>query len=381
MRLLDRVFLRKNRRVAVDFDRAFSLFNEARTPLRVLLRVSFALICAAISLLLVKMLEPLLGRAYYFPALASILVVAAVAGTRYAVLATAILPAGYAFLFQAGGARTLADVVAYSLAGVVVALVGGSLRAAHTRLDAQNQQLHMLYEQREDFIRTMTHDLRSALSVILAHSGMLSRHEQGPEVLRRARVISRSAKHAADMLRDLVDTVQAESGHLPLQPKPVDLAALTTDLQERFAETAGTERIQVTVPDGLPPVQVDPPLFERVIENLLTNALKYAPASTPVVLGAAPDDGHVIVSVSDQGPGIAESDLPHIFEKYYRASDARAQQGLGLGLYITRLLVEAHGGRIWVKTALGEGTTFYVEVPAAEGRAEGQDLGLSSQLH
>ena len=94
-------------------------------------------------------------------------------------------------------------------------------------------------------------------------------------------------------------------------------------------------------------------------------SLKYAPAPTPIVVGAAADDGQVVLSIADRGPGISAGDLPHVFEKYYRASAARAQEGFGLGLYITRLLVEAHGGRIWVKTAAGEGTTFYVAIPAA----------------
>lgn len=117
----------------------------------------------------------------------------------------------------------------------------------------------------------------------------------------------------------------------------------------------------------LPPVLADPDRLERILGNLVTNALKYAPEGTPVCVTLDRGDGVVIVSVADQGPGIEPDEVPHIFERYYRTQATRtSHEGLGLGLYITRGLVEAHGGRIWVESRLGVGSTFSFTLPLAD---------------
>jgi signal transduction histidine kinase len=112
-------------------------------------------------------------------------------------------------------------------------------------------------------------------------------------------------------------------------------------------------------------VKADPGRLERVIVNLVSNALKYSPAESRVRLDAEARDGWVIISVADRGLGIAPEDMAHLFERYYRGRAAREQAGLGLGLHSTRLLVEAHGGRIHVENLPGGGATFRVELPAA----------------
>ena len=99
--------------------------------------------------------------------------------------------------------------------------------------------------------------------------------------------------------------------------------------------------------------------------NLLTNALKYSSEETPVVVRARLKDGTVLVSVQDFGVGISPQDLPHLFQRYYRAKTDRKAEGIGLGLYITKQLVEAHGGRIWVESTVGEGSTFFFTLPAS----------------
>jgi signal transduction histidine kinase len=123
--------------------------------------------------------------------------------------------------------------------------------------------------------------------------------------------------------------------------------------------------VTLSIPEGVPAVQADPQSLERIVVNLLSNALKYAPPPAPVVVSAVAQDRDVVLSVADGGPGISPEDLPHLFEKYFRASGTREKEGLGLGLYSTRLLVEAHGGRIWVDSAVGRGTTFHVALSAA----------------
>jgi signal transduction histidine kinase len=353
--------------------RTFPLFDDARAIVRVPVRAVIATAIATAALLLVGLLEPLIGRPYYFPAFAAIVLASVLAGAKYGVLATVTFGVGYALVYLAPRGSVavknryeFAALVGYSVTGAFVAVVGGALRSAYARLRAQNRALHAIQEQREDLLRTLTHDIRSPLGVITLSAGALSRGRQDPDdVLRRAQAIERSVTRVAAMLRDLVDTAHLESGHLPLERRSVDLATYATELTQRLSGTVGLERIQLAVPPGLPAVHVDPGRFERVLVNLLTNALKYAPAPTPVVLAAAARGPEVLLEVRDRGPGIPPQDLPHVFEKYYRASETRAQEGTGLGLYITRLLVEAHGGRIWASSSVGQGTTFHVAIPAA----------------
>jgi signal transduction histidine kinase len=179
------------------------------------------------------------------------------------------------------------------------------------------------------------------------------------------------------MLGDLIDMAHLESGYLTLDRKPVDLALFADELKTRLEGTLPIERVTWAVPAGLPAASVDARRFERILVNLLSNALKYAPAPAPVVLGAAVQGDEVVVSVADGGPGISQEDLPNLFEKYFRASATRAKEGLGIGLYGTRLLVHAHGGRIWVGSALGKGTTFYVALPTAQSE-DRQDVASGS---
>jgi signal transduction histidine kinase len=125
-------------------------------------------------------------------------------------------------------------------------------------------------------------------------------------------------------------------------------------------------RVKVELPTKLPPVWADPNALERALVNLLANALKYSPPGTAVDIGARPQDGIIVCSVTDHGPGMAPQDLPHIFDRFYRTRVARHKPGgLGLGLSITKLLIEAQGGRIWVESTPGAGSTFFFSLPAA----------------
>lgn len=120
------------------------------------------------------------------------------------------------------------------------------------------------------------------------------------------------------------------------------------------------------LPKAYPRVLADPDRLERILTNLLSNALKYSEAESQVVVRLAPSGGEVITSVSDRGYGIAPEELPQLFEKYYRTKTGReSHESLGLGLYITKRLVEAMGGRIWVESQQGAGSTFSFSLPRA----------------
>ncbi|HOG46913.1 MAG TPA: ATP-binding protein [Anaerolineae bacterium] len=228
-----------------------------------------------------------------------------------------------------------------------------------------------LQEQREDMLRAVSHDLRNPLTAVLGQAELLQRSlsKAGLERERKgAQSISAGAQRMNTMIQDLVDAARSESDQLRLERRPVDMRAFVLQLKQQLAPTLETGRIDVQVPDGLPPVLADTNRLERILTNLLSNALKYSAPGTPVIVSAAPRDGEVVTSVIDRGEGIPPEQAARLFERYYRAEATRERrEGLGLGLYITRKLVEAHGGRIWVQSTAGKGSTFSFSLPIAQG--------------
>lgn len=229
---------------------------------------------------------------------------------------------------------------------------------------------------REEYVYTISHDLRAPLTIIRGHAQLLQRVLEKAALKGPARAsaeaIITGTKRMDAMIRDLVDSARLEFGELHLEKKPLDLKSFLADLLERMAEgVEGVERVRVEILENLPPVDADPDRLERIFLNLLTNALKYSPPDTEVLIRAEKVDREVMVSVSDQGVGISPEDLPHIFERFYQPRGGRKAGGLGLGLYITKMLVEAHGGRIWVHSELGKGSTFYFTLPLAKGGGNG----------
>jgi len=244
--------------------------------------------------------------------------------------------------------------------GVIVSWVGINLDITERK---QAEQV------REEYISLISHDLRNPLTIILGHAQVLQRalRKAGMEGReeRSAEAIVTTAWRVNAMIKDLVDSARLESGKLQLQVQPVEIDSFVSSLLERFRAVKDFQRTRLEMPSGLPLVMADPDRLERILANLLTNALKYSPPEKEVLLRAERRNSEVVVSVTDQGFGIPAEDLPNIFDRFYRATGAQRAEGLGLGLYITRMLVEAHGGRIWVESEVGRGTTFYFSLPMA----------------
>jgi signal transduction histidine kinase len=256
-----------------------------------------------------------------------------------------------------------------SLSAAPIRAAEGDLHGAVTTI-ADVTGIHAMQEQRDDMLRTISHDLRTPLTVVVAQAQMLERRPEDREaVVRRAGTIRTSAGRMATMIEDLVDVVRLEAGHVRIEPRPVDLAAFARELRERLRGAVAVERLRLDLPERLPPALADPPRLERILVNLITNALKYSPPDAEAVLSAEERDGQVRISVRDRGVGIAADELPHLFERFYRTPAASRHEGLGLGLYITRLLVEAHGGRISAESEPGRGSVFHVTLPAAPAGA------------
>ena len=232
-------------------------------------------------------------------------------------------------------------------------------------------EMRRLEEARADFIRAVSHDLRQPLTVIQGQAQMLkARLERAglPERdIRGAEGIEVSAKRMGRMIADMVEASRLESGQMPLDRAPLDLYSLALDAVHGSRIPGAGERLLVEMPEEvLPPVLGDVSAIERVLGNLVGNALKYSAPEAPVVVRFARREHELVVSVCDRGQGIPPEELPHMFERYYRSQANRERHnGLGLGLYISRLIVEAHGGKIWVESEVGQGSTFSFTLPLA----------------
>ena len=255
-------------------------------------------------------------------------------------------------------------------AELVVASLEASDQAEHAeaaRAEAERQadRLRELEQAREEYIRAITHDLRNPLTGVLGGAQMVQRVTDRPELVRRsAQSIEASAKRMREMLSALVDFARLSAGQVKTAAEPVDLSAAVASAIEELG--IGSERVHLELEGQPTKVLADPTLLGRVLTNLLTNALKYGAEGTDVVVRVAQEGAEIVTAVRDEGPGIAPEHLPRIFERYYRIDDqTRRREGLGLGLYIAKGLVEAQGGRIWVESEVGKGSTFSFSLPIA----------------
>ncbi|MBI2954932.1 MAG: GAF domain-containing protein [Chloroflexi bacterium] len=222
---------------------------------------------------------------------------------------------------------------------------------------------------REEFISAVSHDLRTPIGVISGFGDLLGRwmsKEGAPENEKRAvEAIKTSARRLNRMVQDLLDASRLEAHRLTLEKQAVDVAALVREVVDRLGTVLAPHPVRVEAPEAMPPVMADPGRIEQVLTNLLTNAAKYSGPESEILVRAQARPKEVVVAVTDHGPGIPPEDIPKLFTRFYRTEAARAAspEGLGIGLYISRGLIEAHGGRIWVESEPGKGSTFCFTLP------------------
>jgi two-component system phosphate regulon sensor histidine kinase PhoR len=180
-------------------------------------------------------------------------------------------------------------------------------------------------------------------------------------------IIREHASRLARLTGDLLKLSRIEAGQLKLEFRPVSVAQLI----ESCVETAQLKAVprqlalNVRVPGELPDARGDANTLQEVLQNLLDNALQYTPAGGKIEVSASCSNGHVVVTVADTGIGIPQVEQERIFERFYRVDAARSREagGTGLGLSIARHIMEAHGGRLWVDSAVGEGSRFHFSIP------------------
>jgi PAS domain S-box-containing protein len=218
---------------------------------------------------------------------------------------------------------------------------------------------------RDEYVGYISHDLKNPLSVIVLQARLLARslerHASADE-RRAVGVIADSAAFIDSLVRELLEMAYVESDQIELHPEPIELTGFLASVVDRALPTSERARVQLEIA-GPAIVSAERSRIERVVVNLIQNAIKYAPPGSPITVRLAAPDGRAVVSVIDRGPGLAPEDQAHVFDKYKRASSAGAAEGLGLGLYISRKIVEAHGGEIGVDSAPGHGARFFFRLP------------------
>jgi PAS domain S-box-containing protein len=250
-----------------------------------------------------------------------------------------------------------------------------ALAVDHARLYQLAQSAQSEAERRAAQMAEMNHliahDVRQPITIARIHSTLLkTAAERGDfdRVVVGAQAIDVATRRLDAMLRDLVDSAQLESGRVRIERELIELSTFLSETLQRLGGTLDVQRVRMEVREPVI-TSADPNRLERILGNLISNALKYGDSSSEVVVGVYRGEDEVLLLVADQGPGIAPEDLPHLFERGFRTAESAGKaEGLGLGLYITRMLVEAHGGRIWAESELGTGTTFYVALPHREVR-------------
>jgi two-component system phosphate regulon sensor histidine kinase PhoR len=239
---------------------------------------------------------------------------------------------------------------------------GGSL------LLVQNlTRVRRLEKVRRDFISNVSHELRTPLASLKAltetlRDGAFHDPEAAPRFLERIEI---EVDALTQMAQELLDLARIESGQIPMEFNMVDPNRLLASVADRM--TAQIERAGLTLtvenPADLPVIRANAPRLEQVLVNLVHNAIKFTAAGGGVFLSSLVESGFVRFAVRDNGVGIPEDELERVFERFYKADRARSGGGTGLGLSIARHIVEAHGGRIWVESLEGQGSTFFFTIP------------------
>ena len=242
------------------------------------------------------------------------------------------------------------------------------LDEANRKLRTLNERLAELDQARTTFFSNVSHELRTPLALMLAPLEEILRDPArlAPEERAHLERVRRGGLRLSELVDSILEFSRIQAGERRPAFEPTDLAPLTAALTGAFQSVGRLTGVKLRV-DASPlpePIFVDREMYERIVANLVSNAFKFTRAGEVAVSLAWKGD-RAELSVRDTGSGIPADELPRIFDRFYRSAEARGTDGLGLGLYICRKLVDAHGGRIWVESERGEGSAFHVALPAA----------------
>jgi len=244
------------------------------------------------------------------------------------------------------------------------------VRAKGTHPDVQahvaEATRHLAAERSLDtYVAALAHDLKSPLAVIDLEARLLASRLESDEISRSVQQIKHNVAYMDRMIRDLLDLAADKAGRLEMRREPTSLATLVASVVDRSVSTRDRPRVIVEVSDA-PTASIDALRIERVLANLIDNALKFSPVDERIIVRLESREGVARISVIDRGPGLTHEEAAFAFDAYRRAKDAHRHDGVGLGLTVSRCIVEAHGGRICVESVPGAGATFFVELPTLQ---------------
>jgi len=240
-------------------------------------------------------------------------------------------------------------------------------------LEVANHELAAASQHKSEFLANMSHELRTPLNAIIGFSEVLSERmfgELNEKQEEYSKDIHASGQHLLSLINDILDLSKIEAGRMELELSEFHLATALDSALTLVRERAGRRGVtlQINVDDQLGQIQADERKVRQVVLNLLSNAIKFTPERGRIEVGAAPRDGLVEVSVSDTGIGSAPADQEAVFEEFRQVGTTdKKVEGTGLGLTLCRKFVELHGGRIWVKSQVGAGSTFTFTIPMRQG--------------
>jgi PAS domain S-box-containing protein len=247
------------------------------------------------------------------------------------------------------------------------------LRQVLEELEAANAQLKKVDQLKTEFLNMTSHELKTPLASILGYSELLAEGVLGevhPNQEKALDGIVRNAQQLRKLVDELLETSRIESGTLKLVIEPVVMKDMLGDIMESMEAHAAENKVKLALdaPTKLPVLYCDVQRITQVLYNLIDNAIKFSPEDGTITIVAKPDKSEVLLGVQDQGVGIPPDEVDKVFERFYQVDmfDNRQKGGLGLGLAISKGIVEAHEGRIWVTSQIGKGSTFWFTLPLKE---------------
>lgn len=234
------------------------------------------------------------------------------------------------------------------------------------RLEQEKERVDRL---KSDFVSIVSHELRTPLASVQGFAELLLTREPEPEKRRQwLQVMLTESRRLGSLIDDLLNIARIEEGRVELHREPLELGQIAGERLRLFQGGSAKHVLKPDLPHDLPRVMADRSRLERILDNLLSNAIKYSPQGGQITVSARQEGGWVRVSVADRGIGIPRDKLEAVFERFQQLDSflTRKVGGVGLGLAITKASVELHGGRIWVESEVGKGSTFHFTLPVAQ---------------
>ena len=240
-------------------------------------------------------------------------------------------------------------------------------RDRNAELENNRAELAEANARRDEVLNVVSHELRGPLGVLAMAADVFNSDARTGATVENQRKFAervvRQVQRMVTIVDDLLDATRIDAGELRVEPTHGDLVTVVRDAVERIRPTSTKHTIEVTAPPSIR-ASIDVDRIEQVIANFLTNAIKYSPRGGRIAVTVAVEGARVRVAVTDSGIGIDPSALPRMFERYYRVPGSeRTAKGIGLGLFVTKQLVEAHGGSVHVESTPGRGSTFSFLLP------------------